>query len=918
MKRFAKPSPTLSRKQLILAGILGMIFYFAIIIFSETRSGKVLNYNFATTAEFWFKKRMEKMPDIDPRIKILSVSDHSIAFLNRSNLYFHEWVQILNKISEFKPDRIIVDKIFGVANFYSSAARHTASEAKPVPVPVITGAFISPEKIPKRTEVDYEHLISAIRDQLNLDFSLADAGKETVTPMIKEIKSSVIYAGHSSLNTYFSLNGFFNYNGQLKFNPLVKTRTGHILPFAGILAASSVEMTNTGIFINNTRLPVDRDGELLINLVDKESFYKQVKPLLSIKKYGSYLKKGDIVIILPGMYTGGTDFHDSPIGYVPGGFFITSIINSVLQGGWISYTNFNWLIIGCFAVLGIATAVYLASSIYWLSLLIISTMLVASGLASFTWLNLVIPWLWALMCFFSLSLMVFFFKSIYIEKIKEISDEMKDIMNSIDQIIFTFNPDYSLNSEFSRMAGEVYDKALFSSHQQISHLFQLSAKEITDFNSWIDLMFKTSQPKKWNRFLKLNPHKFLQLNQSGSKRIFQSDYQPVLRNNKIVKIMGILTDVTRAKEAEEKLAKTEAEHRVKIERFMVFIHNDREMILRFLSESETMLNDFNQIKAIDDVKEKIHLIFRRMHTFKGNAGSIGLKILSNMAHQAESLLSELRDHGAPESFSQNWESCIQTMQEELKKLMEIKTMVFRDELENLNIDRDLYSRTLSEISQRDDTEEKYFSQKILDLNAIRFSLCMNKYQNIINYFREQSGISLEDLQINTPGVMVNRDIFAVFDQALVHLIRNAVDHGIEPQDIREKAGKGPGRIAVSYEKRGTREILIVSDDGAGIDPEVIFSKARQKGLPAASENLSDSEKINLIFSPGFSTRNESDEISGRGVGLDAVADVIRKAGGGISISSSPGAGTKFELWLPASLKYQNSSLFLPESLKVSG
>ncbi len=137
-------------------------------------------------------------------------------------------------------------------------------------------------------------------------------------------------------------------------------------------------------------------------------------------------------------------------------------------------------------------------------------------------------------------------------------------------------------------------------------------------------------------------------------------------------------------------------------------------------------------------------------------------------------------------------------------------------------------------------------------------------------------------------------------EPLTHLIRNAVDHGLETPEVREAAGKpAEGVLRLSAEHRSGKILISIADDGAGINRERVFSKAVEKGLIAADAQLTNEEIDNLIFAPGFSTATTISNISGRGVGMDVVRQNVKDLGGRISIQSTPGQGSDLHACLAA-------------------
>ncbi|BBH45109.1 chemotaxis protein CheA [Pseudomonas sp. KU43P] len=151
---------------------------------------------------------------------------------------------------------------------------------------------------------------------------------------------------------------------------------------------------------------------------------------------------------------------------------------------------------------------------------------------------------------------------------------------------------------------------------------------------------------------------------------------------------------------------------------------------------------------------------------------------------------------------------------------------------------------------------------------------------------------------------LDKNLVEALADPLVHLVRNAVDHGVEMPDEREAAGKArTGRVVLSAEQEGDHILLSISDDGKGMDPSVLRAKAVEKGLmdKDAAERLSESDCYNLIFAPGFSTKTEISDVSGRGVGMDVVKTKISQLNGSINIFSAKGQGSKIVIKVPLTL-----------------
>lgn len=178
------------------------------------------------------------------------------------------------------------------------------------------------------------------------------------------------------------------------------------------------------------------------------------------------------------------------------------------------------------------------------------------------------------------------------------------------------------------------------------------------------------------------------------------------------------------------------------------------------------------------------------------------------------------------------------------------------------------------------------------------------FQRMARIVREASSAVEKDVRLKSEGeaTEIDKTVIERLADPLTHMIRNAVDHGLESREQRLAAGKPPeGVITLSAQHRSGRVVIEISDDGAGINRPRVREIAANKGLIPADAQLSDSEIDNLLFLPGFSTASTISALSGRGVGMDVVKQAIQGLGGRITISSEKGKGTKFSISLPLTL-----------------
>jgi two-component system chemotaxis sensor kinase CheA len=187
---------------------------------------------------------------------------------------------------------------------------------------------------------------------------------------------------------------------------------------------------------------------------------------------------------------------------------------------------------------------------------------------------------------------------------------------------------------------------------------------------------------------------------------------------------------------------------------------------------------------------------------------------------------------------------------------------------------------------------------------IRAQPVKSLFQRMSRIVRESSAAVNKDVRLDTEGenTEVDKTVIERLADPLTHMIRNAVDHGLETTETREASGKpAQGRVSLSAAHRSGRVIIEVSDDGAGINRTKVRQIAVDKGLIPADAILSDGEIDNLLFLPGFSTASEVSDLSGRGVGMDVVRTAIQALGGRITITSLEGKGTTFSISLPLTL-----------------
>jgi len=231
------------------------------------------------------------------------------------------------------------------------------------------------------------------------------------------------------------------------------------------------------------------------------------------------------------------------------------------------------------------------------------------------------------------------------------------------------------------------------------------------------------------------------------------------------------------------------------------------------------------------------------------------------------------------------------------RLMQVNSQVAL-EFENSNIAKDLADAT-----KQIDLMTSELQLVVMKLRMIKIGKVFNRFPRVVRDLCKELEKEVE-LKIYGEDTEVDKNLIEEINDPLVHLVRNAIDHGIEKPEVRLAKGKNrKGTVILSAEHEGNNIVIKIEDDGKGIDPEVIKEKAISKGFITAerAKELSKQEAYNLIFHPGFSTAEVVTNVSGRGVGMDVVKTNVAKLRGTISVESEVDKGTKIILRLPLTL-----------------
>ena len=279
-------------------------------------------------------------------------------------------------------------------------------------------------------------------------------------------------------------------------------------------------------------------------------------------------------------------------------------------------------------------------------------------------------------------------------------------------------------------------------------------------------------------------------------------------------------------------------------------------------------------------------------------------------------------HGSPDTPVENWKAIqgrelrstrtiveapvVQTVKVGMNKLDDLlddvsELVIARSRLVERSTAHD--DHELEEISTHVDKLTTEIQAKVLGIRMIPLETVMARFPRMVRDIAKSQEKQVE-LIVDGGNIELDRTVVDRISDPVMHILRNCVDHGIEAEQERVEAGKRQrGLIRIVASKQQDHVLIEISDDGRGIDYERIKRKALSKGLltPEQADSMLARDLLDLLFRPGFSTKDDVSEVSGRGVGLDVVRRNVEELGGTVMISSSKGAGTTFSLWLPFTL-----------------
>lgn len=517
------------------------------------------------------------------------------------------------------------------------------------------------------------------------------------------------------------------------------------------------------------------------------------------------------------------------------------------------------------------------------------------------------------------------------ELVEEKMRQVRDILENIEQGLFIVNFDGTINPEYSKAANRIMGVDDISK-SSLGEIFKVPDIQMEDWTAWFNLVESRHKVMRWDKLAKLAPIVELEIGLAEEeKRYVRISYQKVFdKSGALSKIMALAQDITEARRIERIVAEEKERHENEVKTILGLVNNLPEVIQDFFhdlesrmatlkgkmevlrEESERARTQYPDGKRLDIPAEDIAVIFRDLHTIKGNAGTYGFDQITKLAHLAEEQLEALKPPIKERTSTtianlQNLLGLMEDAYAEIQKTQQRlagggEETVLHIPEHKIDFIQSLTRTITQDLEQRKTVGEEVLPlldacRRLRDVNIVKL---VEKYRNMTLRLGERLDKKLEfDIQPQT--IELEPHFFAPYDEAITHILRNCVDHGIESMTQRVADGKNEaGRIRFGLQFGDDACLLTISDDGAGMDPDRIVSKALSSGVITEAEAaaMSEGEKLKLIFRSGFSTAAAVSDISGRGVGMDAALNCVTQQGGKLEVQSKLGEGTTFLLYLP--------------------
>lgn len=454
-------------------------------------------------------------------------------------------------------------------------------------------------------------------------------------------------------------------------------------------------------------------------------------------------------------------------------------------------------------------------------------------------------------------------------------------------------------------------------------LLKIDEKVSSAWKTWLNLVFS-----KGNKVPFKDLYELCEINEieTVDKRVLKLEWYPVIDtiHDCMEKLLVAVEDVTQQRELECRMKELSSKHQENLDMISQVINIGPEEVTDFIYDSSQLLTDAQKIvEGEGHEREFIDDLFRTFHTLKGSSGQFQFTALQEMAHKVEEHLQKYRKAHCDidDGIISEVKTSIRDARNYITRINDIRAklgsrnetlrqkanrnpdtiMVSAKDIEEVkNRSNKILSKVTNLVNDRSFIEEMIQCHNALcELKRMKLSFFLSSLGSLAYNIAEKTGKKVSLSIVN--DISLEIEIIRTIHQCFIHLINNAIDHGIELPQVRVRRGKiERGVIIITGKKENDFYVISFEDDGNGVDFEAVKEKITTMfGIQGDEvEMLDDEELMKFLFKPGFSTCSTNSIVSGRGVGLDFVYHTLKKLGGDVKIKSTRERGTIVSLLVP--------------------
>ncbi len=460
--------------------------------------------------------------------------------------------------------------------------------------------------------------------------------------------------------------------------------------------------------------------------------------------------------------------------------------------------------------------------------------------------------------------------------------ENRKYLENINEGLLLLDADQRISEQYStflerlfgtkEVEGRIFSEFIYPDEPENSDLRQ-------ELDEFIDMIF-TNLQTDMDMIMSINPleNKTLVVHDNGSRReiVINASFLRIMGGKQVENVMVIFEDKTSLVRAERELESERLRSETEIEQIQAILKSGPESFIEFVDDAGEVLRYLEESMHSLDEEDTLHEMFRKLHSLKGVARYMELRSLAATLNDTEEIIAAVRDGSrqTDDNLRSEIEACLATL---------------RSQVEGI--------RTINE-SFRQFAGAGGAGAVGPGADSVRgVGSLLENLKNMAVTIGEELGKSV---RVTTHTEIESLPKLKQLRDPLIHLVRNSLDHGIEDGIERISKGKPEeGHIDIKVLRpEPERCVIEISDDGAGIDFHAVQRRAVELGILKTDAEPTNAQLLKVLFLPAFTSRATASEISGRGVGLNAVHSAVNELGGSISIATKKDAGTKFSLKVP--------------------